>query len=162
MLLLSHWRKHQYRGPPAQCWRLRSGLRKRPEQKSTRKLPVPSQCPLSPQTECLEHRLPEGSRLGVSLENFLQHKSKIYKVTTEFCCTNGFLQPQKYCFIYFVKLLVVLLLGLDKIRRIFQTCCLDSEAIATRGKHFPSVLFITTLFSLTMHGITQNVQDETR
>lgn len=108
MLLLSHWQKHQYRGPPAQCWRLRSGLRKKPEQKSTRKLPVPSQCPLSPQTECSEHRLPEGSRLGLALENFLQHKSKIYKVTTECCCTNGFLQPQKYCFINLVKLLVVL------------------------------------------------------
>ena len=77
-------------------------------------------------------------------------------------CTNGFLQPQKYFFIYLVKLLVVLLLGLDKMTKIFQTCCLDSEAIATRGKYFLSVLFSTKLFSLTMHGITQNIQDETR
>lgn len=37
MLLLLHWQKHQYREPPVQCWRRRSGLRKRPEQKSTRK-----------------------------------------------------------------------------------------------------------------------------
>ena len=79
----------------------------------------------------------------------------------KFCCTNGFLQPQKYFFIYLVKLLVVLLLGLDKMTKIFQICCLDSEAIATRGKYFLSVLFSTKLFSLTMHGITHNVQNET-
>lgn len=161
MLLLLHWQKRQYREQPVQCWRLRSGLRKRPEQKNTRK---------SYMSHFSVHCHLKHNVFGTQATQSVKIRSipwKLFSVQEQnlqgkFFCTNGFLQPQKYFFIYLVKVLVVLLLGLDKMTKIFQICCLDSEAIATRGKYFLSVLFSTKLFSLTMHGITQNVQDETR
>ena len=52
-------------------------LSKRTQGKVT--CPIPVSTAIS-NTMCLEHRLPKASRLGLSLENFFQYKSKIYKV----------------------------------------------------------------------------------
>lgn len=63
-------------------------------------------------------------------------KSKIFKVTTAFHCSNGFLQPQKYFFCLACQTICHFLLNLYRIGKIFKPIFLTLNLMPPQGSIF--------------------------